>query len=221
MAGLLEDQVADKLGEFACPHGCGATHSYSEWPAHILVCPKTPIACPCWQKGPLQDVDKFSSEICTFSGSLAELREHVRTHCHLGYDIDRTTINIKRFKEAVTDAGSLPAHHPYYDDIVHGRDYNHYIHCRLPIPATMRMIDGERQTWKLEQVLPLSRAPLSRARACPLSCAPRPLPCARRLAQVYGMIYGYSMYIGGLLITFFTSLKDNDNVCASITPHSV
>ena len=33
-----------------------------------------------------------------------------------------------------------------------------------------------------------------------------------QLSEVYGMIYGYKMYIGGLLITFFTTVKNGDSV---------
>ena len=178
-AGLLADQIAKKLGEFACPYGCGATHSYAGWPAHTLVCPNTPMECPFWHTA-----DKCKSRKCNFSGTLAELNTHVndQTHCKVVYFADcmETTIHIKTFMEAVTDACSVPANHPYYHDIVQNRNYNRAHSRLLPMPATMRVIDGELQTWQL--------------------------------SEVYGMIYGYKMYIGGLLITFFTTVKNGDSV---------
>ena len=185
-AGLLEDQCAEKLGEFACPHGCGATHSYSGWPAHALVCPNTPIACPFWHTA-----DKFNSRICGFSGSLSELSKHVKAHCDVVYfsDCMETTMNIRTFMEAVSDASGLPANHPYHDDIVQNRNHHQRTHSLTPIPANMRIIDGEPQTWQL--------------------------------SEVYGMIYGYKMYIGGLLITFFTAFKNGDNVCLHYTACSL
>ena len=179
MAGLLEDQVADKLGEFACPYGCGATHSYAGWPAHTLVCPNTPMECPFWHTA-----DKCNSSICNFSGSLAELSRHAKAHCDLVYFADcmETTMNIGTFMQAVSDASSLPEDHPYHDDIVHNRIHNQRAHSLTPIPANMRVphINGDPQTWQL--------------------------------SEVYGMIYGYKMYIGGLLITFFTTVKNGDSV---------
>lgn len=178
-AGLLEDQLAEKLGEFACPHKCGATYSYSGWPAHALVCTNAPIACPCWG-----NTDKLLSGLCSFRGTLAELGEHMPSHSHSVLP-PISELDIKTFMQRVTEACNMPANHPYYADQL--RDYDPLTHStRLPIPASMLMIGDE--SWKIE--------------------------------EVYGLTYGYSVYLGGLCITFFL-LRNNDSAGLHYTAYSV
>ena len=147
-AGLLADQIAEKLGEFECPYGCGAKHSYPGWPAHTLVCPNTPITCPFWHTA-----DKFNSRTCNFIGSLSELSTHVKAHRDVVDFADgmETTMNIGAFMQAVSDASGVPEDHPYHHDIVHNGIHNQRAHSLTPIPSNMRIphINGEPQTWRV------------------------------------------------------------------------